>query len=620
MKVFARFELSRGRLQADEASLLLEGHWPPGERGAGRWSLDAEIDGRHGGIDQRAAELAEQFAAGGHLGPAESARGFAWLNVVKLRYLLVKLLRVVAFFSQCQHPAASHACRLYYECGRDDEYWHLLQSLAQRRGFQLLTHGIQAGHVPVGPPASARQGRAWRRAAESVARVFQPAVASNRPRIVLCGNPRLLAPVCRELVRRGTQPWWLAASFAPRSWLRWRSVGGGLLACDGGNPTLLAWPETVFTPEPPAAAAPQSDLELLAPAVWAWLLPLARQLLPIQAGEALRVGRHLDHVRPLHVLLDQDGTPLNRAVVAAARQRGVPTTVVQHGAPFIRFGFAPLVADRFCAWGETSADQLQSWNVPRQRICITGAAVQLPTRAVPAARSRPPRFVLLATLAPADSRPDAVTYHLTSATYAAMIRGALASVAEWPRAKLLIKLHPRDPRSKVIRTIAAEFDRLAIKIIARGSLAGVLRSADCVLSCASSAGIEAAAGGWPVIQLMPQGSRELLEPAAWGLVGTARSRAELDELIAHVFAGRWQTSLSQVQSIIAATGCVAACRIADAVLQPAFSVAQPFQGWDPAGRAQSSPDSMPPRPHRIGGVDSSLPTNPALKGRGYGKN
>jgi hypothetical protein len=580
LKVFARFELSRGQLQAGEQALLLEGHWPAGHDLAGRWSLDCEIDGRHGWIDQRAAQLAELFAADGHLSPANSARGFAWLNVVKLRYLLVKLLRLVAFFSARQHELFSPACNLFYECGRDDGYRHLLSTLAERHGFELLTHATAAGQTSARNTQRADQSRAWRRAAKSVASMFQPVVASDRPRIVLCGNPRLLAPVCRELVRRGVQPWWLTERFAPRSWLRWRRWGGGLLACDGPSRVQQ---RDLFEPE---LLNSEPDLELLAPAVWSWLLPLARQLLPLQASEAIQIGRHLDHVRPLGVVLDQDGTPFSRAVVAAARQRGVQTTIVQHGAPFIRFGFAPLVADRFCAWGQTSVDQLQSWDVPREQICIVGTAMPLPKRpqllspcGLRRAQSsrrgqgegsgKPPCFVLLATLAPADSRPDAVNYHLTSVTFSAIIRGALASVNQWPGAKLLIKLHPRDPRSPVIRAIAAEFDRAAIKIVTRGSLAAVLRDADCVLSCASSAGIEAAAGGWPVIQLMPQGSRELLEPRAWGLVGTARNQAELDELIAKIFAGRWQPVAAQSQSIIAATGRDAARRIADAVLRSA---------------------------------------------------
>ena len=35
--------------------------------------------------------------------------------------------------------------------------------------------------------------------------------------------------------------------------------------------------------------------------------------------------------------------------------------VVQHGVPYIRFGFAPLEADAICAWGESSRDHLESW-------------------------------------------------------------------------------------------------------------------------------------------------------------------------------------------------------------------------------------------------------------------
>jgi hypothetical protein len=65
----------------------------------------------------------------------------------------------------------------------------------------------------------------------------------------------------------------------------------------------------------------------------------------------------------------------------------------------------------------------------------------------------------------------------------------------------------------------------------RERLADLVAAADCVLSCASSAGIEAARAGRPVIQLLPAGSGNIL-PAEWyGLRGSARSLEELRQLL-----------------------------------------------------------------------------------------
>ncbi|HEX4147514.1 MAG TPA: hypothetical protein VHY20_00940, partial [Pirellulales bacterium] len=93
------------------------------------------------------------------------------------------------------------------------------------------------------------------------------------------------------------------------------------------------------------------------------------------------------------------------------------------------------------------------------------------------------------------------------------------------------------------------------------------------LSCASSAGIEAAAAGWPVIQLMPAGSGELLNAKTWGLVGTARSRDELEELIRTVLAGNPLPHSEETSLVIAASGPAGARRIVDALLSPAATQA-----------------------------------------------
>ena len=95
MKVWARYHPAAAQFASSEPALLLEGSWPGTASPAARWSLDRTIDARSAWIDRAAAELAEGFVAiathDRHL------TELAWLNVVKLRYVLVKLLRIVAF-------------------------------------------------------------------------------------------------------------------------------------------------------------------------------------------------------------------------------------------------------------------------------------------------------------------------------------------------------------------------------------------------------------------------------------------------------------------------------------------------------------------------------------------
>ena len=52
----------------------------------------------------------------------------------------------------------------------------------------------------------------------------------------------------------------------------------------------------------------------------------------------------------------------------AERMRTNRSLVVQHGVPYIRFGFTPLEADAICAWGESSRAQFQRWGIPSERI------------------------------------------------------------------------------------------------------------------------------------------------------------------------------------------------------------------------------------------------------------
>lgn len=551
MKICARYNAQAQALADAAPVLLLEGSWP--SHTSRCWSLDEAIDARFGWIDCQAADWAEQIA-----GASQAAPSFAWLVAVRLRYALVKLLRVVAFFDRVWPLVAGSTIDAYLEFPRDAAYAELLGACARAAGCRLVVHRnereARAGH----PKASLLRralgaGYSWK----------QKWAAPPEGEIFLCGNARILDPVCSELLARGHRPNWLFEEFAARNWWRWRSKGVGQLCLRRrANRTLL-----------PARRLPElshSGVSLV-PAIACWLAD--EQELHGSTCATMLAG--VDEIfrtrRPACVVLDQDGTPLARALIAAARRHGARSIVVQHGVPYIRFGFAPLVADVLCAWGQTSQQQFVAWGIDQRQIRVTGfpehddLAAKL--RSLPSGRGGNfERALLLATPPARDERPDAVRYHLTRQSHAELLRSIPSVLAAAGVRELTVKLHPRDADPRFTRDALRGTDTFAMRFVSSGSIADCLENADLVLSLASTAGIEATLAGRPVIQLMPPRSSDLIDDRAWGLVGTARDGIELSALIEE--ARSWQPSDDMVTSVFGPTQG-AARRVADVVVEQA---------------------------------------------------
>lgn len=578
MRIFARATLADGAVP-DEPALLLEGSWPSaaatatgrrtGDRRGqhpayeARWSLDDSIDARYAWIDKTAAELAAEVA-----GDSRNLSA-GYLNELALRYFFVKLLRVVAFFEiRPLPPGEGLSARLV--TGRDESYAALLREIAEHYGASLNIEWRTGAAVP----CDIRQPIAWRRwaaralpaAAAMRAPLTRPAAddfqADGAPRVVLCGNPRILNPICGELIARRARVWWLHDEFAVRSWWHWRRFGVGQLTCD--------W----------ASRSPRFDQVRLTRdvrchgirlngAIDRWLGERLQANGGRQAGWIESIARHFCTVRPTAIVLDEDATPLKRAAIALARRHGASSIVAQHGAPCGRFGFSPLAADKIGVWGAAAREQLRAWKVPDEQIAVVGwpgfdARFFAGSRARIASLRRATRFLLLATVAPNDSRPDTVEFHLTGRNHEAMIEMACAVVAETDGAQLTVKLHPRAADGAAFERVVARWPRLRAKIVRRANLSGLLPAADCVLSCASTAGIEAALAGAPVVQLLPEGSGNVLPDAQWGLIGSARTKNELRSQIATALERGWVERPTSA-GVAAETGRTAAARVVDAV-------------------------------------------------------
>lgn len=547
MFLFARHDLVTRKLTAADPAVLLEGSWPAGTSRDLRGSLDDEIDARFQWIDAEASRLAERFGEPCRIVDGNDAAfpsiNFAWLNALGLRYHLVKLIRLVVYFTQVRPLEVNEEVQLVVGGRRDDDYVDCARELCRLSGASLTVQRIDG---PDRPPPAFPVNRPWRRKVAGLLGRLEARRLSlpSRRRVVMCGNPRLLDPVCRELVRRDASVFWLYDRFSLRSWLRWRARGVGQLVSDSSESLVNRLVDRAVD------RVTCRGVDLRQP-VGRWIAERLKTHGPRQTKMVERIDEHFRRVRPDALVLDEDATPLARAAVGLARRHGAASFVVQHGAPLCRFGFSPIAADGILVWGRSSQEQLVRWAVPSDRIFVVGSAKhdtlyrawsrgaggRSRRRLLGDPEHRPPRFLLLATVPPRDDRPDATALHLNRRTYAEMLRTALAVVATIPGAELVMKLHPRTPDDPIAHAALAAFPSVESRVVGRGPLEPWLARADCVLSCISSAGVDSTLTGVPVIQLLPTGSGDVLPHQPWGMLGTARTEAELRQLVTQAFAG-----------------------------------------------------------------------------------
>lgn len=543
--------------------LLLEGEWPA-PLAENRYSLNGCVTRTYAWIDERVDELHAQLldaTAGASPTPQELRPEF--LLALELRYYLVKLARFAAVVREFLRSGSFTEVNLWCSAGRDEDYADLTRQLCLAHGTRLKTiDGQVSTHGSASMPQASERRRLaglrhaarrpvdWARAAcASAERISgtSPPAGSNRP-IVLCGAPAHLGPLLAPLCSRSDAPvYWLCDTLALRQYAKWRPRGVRFLVCDDpckgiDRDRFNAWGRRAVSS---AGHLSFCDIDL-GPTVRRWLRRQWERGGPRLARCRAQMEEHFRRIGARWLLVDEDATPLKRLAVAVARQSGVRSAVVQHGAPYVRYGFAPLAADVLFAWGELSRRQFQHWGVPDDRVRVTGSpkhdllCAAAHTVAPPKRRRRRSRqWLLFASVHHSDDRPDVVSFQFTAATNAEMVRMVLRALRSFPDSKLVIKLHPRTTDAAFFTALVAEFPELAgrVRVVRGGKNHRRVRRAACVLSCASSAGIEAMLSGAPVIQLMPAGSEELVDPDDWRFAGTARTQQQLDACLEAVLSG-----------------------------------------------------------------------------------
>lgn len=204
------------------------------------------------------------------------------------------------------------------------------------------------------------------------------------------------------------------------------------------------------------------------------------------------IERMLDVVAPKAIVLASDAHRYSRLIVSAARTRGIPTAVLQHGALVIEDFYVPVVADQMLAWGEWCREWFTQRGTPSEKVTSVGFV-----RGVEPLQSRtvdgPPQKLLFA----AQPLTERVNEDLLSIVRSALERD--------PSLTVTVRPHPGEGRraellSMVARWPAAVSSRSEFSPVGR-SLESDLAEADAVIISQSTVGIDALSAGVPVLLL-----------------------------------------------------------------------------------------------------------------------
>uniref|UniRef100_UPI0004DF6B81 Wzz/FepE/Etk N-terminal domain-containing protein n=1 Tax=Chloroflexus sp. MS-G TaxID=1521187 RepID=UPI0004DF6B81 len=271
------------------------------------------------------------------------------------------------------------------------------------------------------------------------------------------------------------------------------------------------------------------------------LLGLARdptlRKLPLVAVEVDGARQLLIERKVKSLLLASDAHHGERLFTLVANQLGIPSLVVQHGATLDDFGYVPLYATRFAAWGEISKQWLIARGVSPERIVITGS----------------PRLDHLA-----DNKKFGLTREdfcsqlslppsglwvlwamdpITKQENAAILKVLLDVVNRIEWCYLIIRPHPGSPQTAWISRFVNSQKHVVISS-PEYPLYEILKAVDAVIIQDSTVGLEAMALDKPVIVLYPKGKPigELYIQS--GAVNVVTCVDELQHTLEHLYQNR----------------------------------------------------------------------------------
>ncbi|MGI8944841.1 MAG: hypothetical protein ACR2GL_01195, partial [Thermoleophilaceae bacterium] len=269
-------------------------------------------------------------------------------------------------------------------------------------------------------------------------------------------------------------------------------------------------------------------------------------------------GRAFGRGRLRAVVGYSDTAPVPRMNALAARAHGRPVVQVQHGA----FAYLPReegvpsrvldgwLSDHVAVWSRRDADAFAP-HLPG-RVEVTGNPGAAGLLDIPAPRAAGKRALVLGQM------PGPLSATADVRVTAAHLRAALTALAAVrPDSEVLVRPHPLDGAREAYRRIALDFPRLDVRVDAGGSVEQAIASASLCVGALSTATLQAAALGLPTVLLDVTGIELEWPFDGGGDFPTARTAAELAELLAAPATGR-ETALEALGADAGAVERVAA--------------------------------------------------------------
>jgi hypothetical protein len=251
-------------------------------------------------------------------------------------------------------------------------------------------------------------------------------------------------------------------------------------------------------------------------------LALARERAGADLARLGMLRRVFGRDRVRQVIVPYDIAPDARVVVAVAQEAGVPTLLLQHGAYFLRHALHDMeVSDAVALWSDPRRlpRRLRFRNPPE----IVGYPGPLPaSRARPAAR--PPRRTSILVLGYGFDRFTAkMDGRFPLRHYLTAVRAVTRCL---PEARVVLRPHPADDPAPT-RQILERFAQADLSIDVSGDVLDALNRSDLCIGAPSTATLQAALVGTPVIALNVSGFEWCWPLGGPTRVPIARTEAEL---------------------------------------------------------------------------------------------
>lgn len=264
--------------------------------------------------------------------------------------------------------------------------------------------------------------------------------------------------------------------------------------------------------------------------------------------------KHLFHQKRWDCLIvDEDVSPNNKALVLIAKAFRIPSLVIQHGIPFrsVPVAYSPVSATAIAVWGKRSEELLRSWNVPAQKIQMVGAPrydlisemKENPQNATKLKRGLglTAKHVLFLALDPfrEDHRPDFSGLFLTQLQTKLLVETVLAACGQLTDADLVIKLHPRERNEALIREWVLSFPGAdKVKIIKNCNTLLLVQACDLLMTEFSTVALEALLLDKPVVTINLHGYKDAQPYFEDGLTKRAHNAESLLKFISEGLQGK----------------------------------------------------------------------------------